>query len=592
MRFIFIFCLVFFVHYTALAMPPTMRLDEVKPGMTGIAQTVIDSSGAIRNFNVEIVGTIDNGKGSTPYIMAKASGEVVNTTSGVLQGMSGSPVYINGKLVGALSAGFKDYDPFTFLITPIDYMTEIWNCPDYFYTNRYASAEDDTATETENDTETDNDTEKNSDDDSTAEKSSETDSDKISGTDENADSNKNSDTEDKATFEIEDTAVFICNGFNSAGINYLNSIGFKNLIPATSTEPEIIFDSDILPAQPFGVAAVLGDFLVGATGTVTAIEGNNLIGFGHSFIHGGNVNFFLTEASVIGTVKANAGGMKIAKVGGVIGRVNQDRESGVGGILGKYPSIVPISVKVNNDTYNSIIAYNETLLPKLGAAIAYSALNKTCDSLEESTVTVSFDIKTDVVSSGTLSRQNIYYSPADVGQLAVSELMTALNLISSNTTAESNIFGINVNLNYEHKRKTASLVSATVEQKNIKPGDEITLKIKLQPYRSKEITLNVPYTVPITAREGAFVLDIHGGGLVPVTAIQPAGVILPSTKPPAEVYNEKIQNLLNANKNNELIIKPAAVVRTEAELKAEVKRMKKLSERLQKNGIKPTPAKP
>lgn len=570
MRFISVFFFVLFINVAAFAMPPTMSLDEVKPGMKGIAQTVIDPSGAIRTFNVEIVGTIDNGKGSSPYIMAKASGEVVNTTSGVLQGMSGSPVYINGKLVGALSAGFKDLDPFVFLITPIDYMTNIWSLPDYFYSNIYAVEEN---TETE---------EKNSDD--TKDEDNEIDT--------NSDNNSDTDSVDANKSENDDKAIFICNGFDSAGINFLNSIGFKNLIPTASSEPQIIFDSDILPAQPFGVAAVMGDFLVGATGTVTAIDGNNLVGFGHSFAHGGNVNFFMTEAQVVGAVTGNAGGMKIAKVGGIIGRINQDRESGVGGILGKYPSIVPISVKVNNDTYNSIIAYNENLVPKLGAAIAYSALSKTCDSLEEATVKVSFDIKTNVVSSGTLSRQNIYYSPADVGQLAVSELMTALTLISSNTTAESNILGIDVNLNYEHKRKTASLVSATVDRKNIKPGDEITLKIKLQPYRSKEITLNVPYTVPITAREGAFVLDIHGGGLIPVTAVQPAGVILPSTKPPAEVYNEKIQNLLNANKNNELIIKPAAVVRTEAELKAEVKRMKKLSERLQKSGITPTPSKP
>ena len=191
-----------------------------------------------------------------------------------------------------------------------------------------------------------------------------------------------------------------------------------------------------------------------------------------------------------------------------------------------------------------------------------------------------------------MSRENLYYSNEDVGQVAVTELMTALNLISNNTISESNIFGIDVKMDYDRTRKTASLVRAVADKKSVKPGESVTLKVTLQPYRSKEITLDVPYKIPITAKEGAFVLDLHGGGLVPVTAVQQAGVVMPSTKPPKQVYDEKIQQLLSANKNNEIIIKPAAVVRTEKELKAEIKRMKKLAADLQKRGIKPTAATP
>ena len=586
----FILALVLFIHSTAFAMPPIMPLNEVQNGMTGTAYTVVDSTGVIKNFSVKIVGTLDNGKGSKPYIMAEASGDVVNSTGGVLQGMSGSPVYINGKLVGALSAGFQNLSPYTFLITPIEDMLEIWNLPDNFYSNPYKIIEpvEEKTDEGENISE-ENDGEENK---------SEIDDKKYNGEVENKDAEEIL-PENKSEFDnAEDAATIIYSGFDSAGLNYLkNSLsdfGLKNYTLASGGGmPSLNYDAELFPGSAFGVCVVCGDFVVGATGTATVVEDKKILGFGHSFTHGGNVNFFMTDANVIGAVSGIlGGGMKVASAGSIIGRINQDRESGIGGIIGQFPSTVPISVTINDDNYNAIMAYNENLVPKLGAAIAYTALNKSVDNLGEGTVKVRFDIKTNVVDGGILSRENQYYAPADVGQLAVTELLAALNLISTNTTAESDIFGIDVKMNFDPLRNTASLVKAEADKELVKPGEEIKLKVTLQPYRRKEIVVEVPYKVPVTAKEGIFVLDIHGGGLVPVVQVQQAGVILPSTKSPQQSYNEKIQQLLNSNKNNELIIKPSVVVRTEKELKAEVKRMKKLAEDLQKRGIKPTATTP
>lgn len=579
----FILAFVLFVHSTALAMPPILPLNEVKNGMTGTAYTVIDPNGTIKNFNVKIIGTINNGKGNNTLIMAKASGDLINYTGGVLQGMSGSPVYVNGKLIGALSAGFQNLDPYTFLITPIEHMLEIWNLPDTYNPNPYAKISK-VKIDEDNDTEKNSD-DKNSEEDTTAEKSVEI-----------AEDTKD-DAENTDETKTDEKAVTVYNGFDSTGLKYLKTslseFGLKDFtIAAGGGVPNLKYDAQLFGGSAFGVAVVCGDFIVGATGTATLVENNRLLGFGHSFTHGGNVNYFMTDANVIGPVSGIVGGIKVASVGSIIGRINQDRESGVGGTIGQFPATVPINVTINNDDYNAIIAYNENLVPKLGAAIAYSALNKSVDSVSEGTVKVNFDIKTDAVKGGVLSRENLYYAPADVGQLAITELLTALNLVSTNATAESNIFGIDVKMDFDKVRKTASLVKAESTKKLVKPGESITLKVTLQPYRQKEIILDVPYKVPITAKEGAFVLDLHGGGLVPVAAVQPAGVIMPSTKSPKQMYDEKIQQLLTANKNNEIIIKPAAVVRTEKELKAEVKRMKKLAADLQKRGIKPTAATP
>ncbi len=565
----FIFALVFFIHSAAFAMPPIMPLNEVQNGMTGVAYTVVDQNGAIKTFNVKIIGTIHNIKGSQPLIMAEAYGDLIRSTGGVLQGMSGSPVYVNGKLIGALSAGFQNMDPYIFLITPIENMLSIWNLADKFNANPYVKIQ--------------NDDEEISDEVEPEE-------------------TENFSTDEDDSVEIltddDEKAVIVYSGFDSAGLNYLkdslSEFGLKNYTLAASDDsPHLKYGAELFGGSSFGVVAVFGDFLVGATGTVTLAEDKKILGFGHSFSHGGNVNYFMTDANVVGAVSSMTGGMKIASVGSIIGRINQDRESGVAGTIGQFPSVVPISVTVNNENYNALIAYNEVLVPKLGASVAYSALSKTVDSLAEGTVKVSFDIKTDVVESGTLSRENLYYANSDVGQLAVTELLQALSLISSNTTSESNILGIDVNMSFDSQRKTASLVKAESDKKLVKPGEKINLKVTLQPYRSKEIVVEIPYTVPITAKEGSYSLDIHGGGFIPVAAVQNSNVVLPSTKSPSALYDEKIQQLLNANKNNEIIIKPTATTpKTEAELKAEIKRTKKLAAKLAKLKIKPTATKP
>ena len=576
----FIFAFIFFLHSTALAMPLTMSLADVKPGMSATAYTVFDSTGVIKPFNIRIEGTLQNGK-SLPYIVAVASGDLINRTGGVLQGMSGSPVYINGKIIGAVSATFKEMSPFHCLITPIDSMTPIWNLPDSFI-KPPIKVELEPEIENVTEVETDEEIKTNTEVETDGEIKTNTEVETNSKTENSTESENNS----ESATESETAALVLSSGLNT---NFLSSVlPNQNFSYSDAPDYALNFNSDIQAGSPFGVAVVVGDFFVGATGTVTATDGNKLLGFGHSFVHLGNVNYFMTEAQVVSSVSGPTSGMKLAAMGPIIGRINQDREAGVAGIIGQFPSTVPISVSVNDDKYSAVMAYNENLIPQLGAAIAYSALNEHADSLSGATVKLSFDIKTNIVNSGVFSRENLFYGAADVGQIAVTELMSALNLISTNQTAESDIFGIDVKINYETLRKTASLVSATPSKALVKPGEEVKLQVKLKPYRSKEVTVEIPYTVPATAAEGALMLDLHGGGLVPVVASTPAGVVLPSTKTPAQQYEEKIQQLLTANKNNEIIVKPTATPKTEKELLAEIKRLKKLS----KMGIEPKAVKP
>ncbi len=572
--FLALMLILFAAPRTALAMPEIFPFDQIKSGMTGKAYTVVDGSGKIEQFNVKIVGVTDEGKGSKRMIMASASGEVIRRTGGILQGMSGSPIYINGKLVGALSATLKEMDPYTFFITPIENMLEMWTLPDpksqvnyfKFAKEQEAQAADENkndSTDAANTDATDNEPNEQSDDDS----------------------------------QLEELGALYFSGFDTNGAKFLRRelqpLGLKKLqaTPA-SVERGLDLNATLEPGSALGVAIVYGDFSLGATGTVTAVDGKRILAFGHPFTHSGNVNYFMTDASVIGSVSGLTGnGVKLAGIGHIIGRVNQDRDAGVAGILGTFPAVVPITVTVHDndldkeETYNATIAYNENLIPKLGASIAYTALSKMADSLAESTVDIDFNIKTDAVAGGELSRKNMFYNPSDVGQVAVLELMQALNLVCSNTKEESNIFGVNVSISFDTERRTASIVSITPDKKVVKPGETVNLTVELQPYRKPAEKVVLPYTVPLTARQGNLALEIHGGALVPVAQAVAANSGL-VTADSNQTYEDKIKNFLKTGKNNQLVVEvgSSGEVKTDKQLRREIAQAKRAQARLKKDG--------
>ena len=122
--------MLFLLSSQVWAMPDIMKLDEVQPGMQGTAYTVVDATGEIKTFHVEIITVLDAGKGESKMIIARLSGPVIEAADGLASGMSGSPVYIDGRLVGATSATRKDMDRHTCFITPIEGMLDIWKLPD------------------------------------------------------------------------------------------------------------------------------------------------------------------------------------------------------------------------------------------------------------------------------------------------------------------------------------------------------------------------------------------------------------------------------------------------------------------------------
>ena len=624
----------------SFAMPPILPYNEVTEGMQGTAYTVLDTTGEVRTFPVEIVGQMEGGKGSQRMIMARTSGHFIEHVGGVLQGMSGSPIYVDGRLVGALAAGLKDLSPYTFFITPIEDMIPLWSMPDTknktridtvdvvrAVEERKKAKEKDELREREKKVEKMTRAEREAEwrdtlaalrgekkaeevpaehaGEAETQKAAEGTHDTAADAVQSADKGEKSSTEPVASSSVEkkekahdaeEKSAFFVSGFGSAGLRYL-----ENNMPAGSTFLPLgtvgantplptRYDAALAGGQPVGVAIVYGDFSIGATGTVTAVDGKKVLAFGHSFMHKGNVNYFMTDADVVGTIAGQSNGVKIANIGSVIGRINQDRETGVAGILGTFPTAVPIRIHVKDDalgteeTFGAQIAYDEDFLPVLSGSIAYAAMSRVSDSLGSSTARIRFAIRTNAVDSGVFERRNMYYSAADVGQVAVTELLQAMNMIVTNPQEESDILDLDVDVELTGGRQTAVLVSAVPDKLVVKPGDTVTFKTKIRPYRKPEETLSIPYRVPKAQPAGTLNLDIRGGGFVPVNPLAflaQAGLEIPDDEEKFKSTAEKLDDLAAQGQNNEIIIAPGAAPApsSEKEMKKRMRAAAKASAR-------------
>lgn len=677
----------------ARAMDEIMPLAEVEPGMVGELYTVVDTSGDIRSFEVTILGVMQSGK-AMPYIIARSEGAFADTDGGLMQGMSGSPVYVDGRLIGAGSATVKEMDPHTFLITPIEEMLPIWDMPDTKNQSRPPVVDLKKPAEEEKDKKAqDGDKEddgrlvitlgqmggKDSKKDGKAQVAKEAPKDGAKqGTDreravppETRDEAKTADAKDKdgkdakedktkerdaanaakeskengankakdskqgreakETKDAKDTkdtkddkakaaapagekqekSLVYAAGFGDAGMEFLqkklDSMGYRatNFGGLSGASYTTDYEATLYPGSPVGAALAYGDFSFAATGTVTAIEEDGrLLAFGHPFLHRGNVNYFMTDASVFAMVNGMTDGMKLANTGSIIGRISQDRTAGIAGTVGMFPAVVPIRLTVEDKTlgrtssYAATMAYDEAFVPVLTQAIAYAALGRTVDNMSESTVKVNFAIRTDAAKDGVFERTNMFYAAADTGQIAFAELAQTLAVISGDTKGEADVYDVKVNISSEAQRRTASLVSATPDKLKAKPGETVKFKVTLQPYRAEQVTLEVPFTIPKTRHDGAMHLDVHGGGLVSLEKLLQAaqaemGIVTPGSGEAAKTVSDQLHDLGELDANNDIVIEPGTgPTLSEKEQKKEIEAAIRRQEENQADGKKAEAATP
>ena len=595
------------------ALPEIIGLKELQPGMWGTGYTVIDASGEIRPFDVQVVGILgDNSKMSAKRILVNLSGPLIEETGGAISGMSGSPIYFNGRLAGALSAGYKDmYPTQRIMLTPIEDMLKIWDYPDTRNKTRMpqldlaqmkAEREKFQADQEAKAKEGKEPAEEKAAEEAGAQSEEHEEQAGAEAQDEETATDEEAEVESGSEAPLEHKTTYFASGFGAQGLKMLQSkmspLGIQvdydntwdNGVSMMSVRPNAVLQ----PGSPVGVAMSIGDFTFGSMGTVTAVDGNRVLAFGHSYTHRGNVNYFMTDADVISTIHGPTSGMKLGNVQGIIGRVNQDRQDGIGGILGQFPQTVPVIVTVHDKdtgreiTYNTMVAYDEEVLAALAPVVVYSSINTTLDRQDASTASLQFSLRSSYGKDGLISRRNMFYDGGDVAKVAVTELNDILAVILGNKEKEADMLDLKVDVTIDKGRKTATLVSAVPSKQEVVPGEEITFDTTIKPYRGEKIKLSVPYKVPEHQQPGQLALDVHGGGLVNVAKIllaqqqaTEAGAKPAEEEPTVDV---QLQNMLSSNCNNDIVIESTVEVpQNDAELKESIRQAQTLAKELAKN---------
>ncbi|MGE5582269.1 MAG: SpoIVB peptidase S55 domain-containing protein [Bacillota bacterium] len=477
--------------------------EKIKPGMKGYGYTVFSGT-KIEKFEVKFLDLIDSSFSREKMILVKLGGKEIEEHGGLSAGMSGSPVYIGDRLVGAISYGFENADSSLALVTPIHLMLNLLN------------------------------------------DSSETLS--CSGT---------------RLKTVPIVTPVLVSGMHRRGYDLLTKLlepyGLKTVyVPGRGT-PDLEMGKDLIrPGSAVAVLMVAGDYQVSAIGTVTWIDGRNFLAFGHSYLNKGQVNYLAYQAKINQTVKSPVMSFKIGSPLKLIGRITQDRQAGISGKLGETPDLIPVRVIVKDEDRNLIkdssfnVVEGDQFFPDFVVSGAVDAVDQTIDRVGPGTARVAVSIATNA-SKNNISRQNIFFGK-DIAVNCLKDLRDLMEIINSNDFQAVTIKNIRVNVDIKSEQTTARIFKLEAETRKVKPGDTLKLTARLHTYRGENLAVPLEIKIPGNVKPGKVSLTLYGG---PRDSAQEDD----SKKEPAKLEYKDVQsfedilaNYYNKPLNNELVL--------------------------------------
>ena len=494
------------------ANPHFISTDEVDIGMTGYAKTVV-AGADIESFDVKVLGFVDKGS-DEPLVLIQVSGDVIDRTGGVVQGMSGSPVYIDGRLLGAIAYGYKFGDATKCMVTPIKEMTAMLDMPDPL--NNPPSRAIDLKKIKEEKAKVKKETE---DENEPKEEPYQA----VEQAERAVDSAKRvaSDVTVDADDAVPLMTPVMVSGFSDTAFELLKrDLAPLNMVPYVANGVEgRVTKRELEPGSSIGAVLMRGDFKVGALGTATYVEGDKVVGFGHPFMQTGNSNYFLTNSEIFTTIEALESGFKVGATGAPIGVINQDRSAGVAGIVGKYPAVIPMEITVTDrqsgteKTFYVQTIHNEKVAPAFLTAAFCSAIDKTIDRKGAGTATVDFAITARDMPEEVYECENMYYDENSIAVGASGEFNTMVDSLMNNRFRPIEVMSIKANIDIDENCRTARMVEVTTDAKEVHRGETINFKVTIRPHRGNVIVEDVPYVVPSDASFGELELMFRGGGV-------------------------------------------------------------------------------
>ncbi|MGE5112816.1 MAG: SpoIVB peptidase S55 domain-containing protein [Acidobacteriaceae bacterium] len=462
---------------------PIMPLSQVKVGMTGTAYTVFQGVKP-EPMGVEVLGVLRNMTGPKgDIILVRLHGQKPEFT-GVVAGMSGSPVYIDGKLVGAISYRIGEFSKEPIAgVTPIEKMLEINEMDN----SRIAPPAPATAP-----------------DQSTEATSGPGFAPQVASPYQYL---KPIDTPLVFSGFTADAVKRFAPQFAAAGIVPVMGVGSTS--GAKQPEP-------IEPGSSVGAVLVRGDMDITATCTVTYVDPTHLLACGHPLLNFGNVDMPMTKSTVLATLPSPANAFKIATATEQIGSFRQDRHTGILGRFGSQPQMIPVTLSFhgisNPKTYHFEVLNNARLTPVAMMSTVYSAIQGINEYGEDTTFRVQGSV--DVAGYPKLEVNNMY-APGDSNTPTAAAIATALgerfSRIFDNPYEQPKIQGVELNVDLVPERRWARLETARTDVTEARPGDEIVVETVLRPYRGERIVRQVPIRIPTSTPRGTLRILVSDG---------------------------------------------------------------------------------
>ncbi|HEX8566851.1 MAG TPA: SpoIVB peptidase S55 domain-containing protein [Pyrinomonadaceae bacterium] len=495
-------------------------LEDVKPGMRATSRTVFVGTES-EEFGVEILGVLPGFIGpKQPAIIGKLTGANVERT-GVFAGMSGSPVFIDGKLVGAISFSFPFSKEPIAGITPIQSMIDIFeqaaprssgsvNEPRSFTFTELASTDwkpnlPKTA---------------------------------ISGAPFLANVSQGSPLLPLLGQQFAPIATpLVFSGISQETLNqFAPQLAANGVLPvaaaggASEISPMKKADEKtLLPGSSVTVALARGDYSLAAAGTVTFRDGDKIYAFGHQFLNLGSANMPMGEGSVVAVVPNANNSFKLSVPGAMVGSLEQDRQTGIYGKLGNQPKMIPVELNVQTSrnrpqTYRYEVINDSFLTPLLLNITVYNAITATERGLGESTINVSGQISVKDAPMVNIERR-ISASNAPVMAAGSIAVPTAALLSSGFDNAE--IKNIKINVTSVDGKKAASLERLAINRAEVRAGESFEAQAFVRSNAGKQFIQRIPLKISADTAPGTYLVYVGDGASLQQVA--PSRSFVPKT---------------------------------------------------------------
>jgi hypothetical protein len=491
-----------FLALITLSLVPAARaqeilpLDQVRPGMVGVGRTVFEGT-KIEDFRVEIIGVLENVAPKQSIILARLEGGPLEKT-GVIAGMSGSPVFIDGKLVGAVAYGFPFSKETIGGITPIGEMIEATRTdapraastrfPTPFGASGPALPLDREAL-------------------IAALRRP------LQAISVDAGSVRGGAGLPTGASLAPLSLPMVFSGFDPATFEWargvFSSLGFSPVMGTGHGPAPPGPLPDLAPGSPVGVSLIEGDMDLSVTGTVTHIDGDRVYAFGHPFYNLGPTQFPMKKAYVYSVFPSLYQSWKISTAGEPVGTVEQDRNTAIAGRIGKTPRMIPVDVRLTTSRgqerrFSFRIVEDELFSPVL----AYVSLASVLQANERAfgTSTIRLDARLSL-SGGRDIRVEDFFTQEQPAAQASAMVAAPVAYVLNNDFERVSVEKIDVEVSSFETNQSATLQRAWLERSGpVRAGSIVPLKLLLRNYRGETHVETIPVAVPASAPAGTYTL--------------------------------------------------------------------------------------